>query len=117
MKKEDEILSIDLKNEPELVNYYLSKKMVAETSIHAAVVFCELKNRRDYIVCNKKVPYEFWFQFNQKEMQEKTDLTFYEQRKAICQLVAKNIVRVKKIGVPASNYFWINSTELLKKYL
>jgi hypothetical protein len=50
-------------------------------------------------------------------MQEKTDLTFYEQRKAICQLVAKNIVRVKKIGVPASNYFWINSTELLKKYL
>lgn len=109
-------LNIDLSKETKLNNWMINKRMVKNTSINAAVIFCELKNRRDYILSIDNVFYDYWFEFGQEEMQEKTNLTPYEQRKAIGQLVEKNIIQVKKIGVPARNHFFINDNEIIKNY-
>jgi transcription initiation factor IIE alpha subunit len=114
MEKNKDILKDNLKDIPELNTWTLNKKLIKETSIHSAIVFDELKHRSKYSMEKYKVFGCFWFNFSQEDMQEKTGLSAHEQRNAIKKLIEKKVISVKKMGLPAKNYFSINYFEIIK---
>lgn len=113
-EKEIESIDIDFNNVPKLLNWNISRKMLHKTSLNAAIIYCELKNRRDYALYLNPSHYDYWFNFSQEDMQKETGLTPHQQRKAISQLVENKIIETAKFGLPAKNYFFINDIEVIK---
>jgi len=64
---------------------------------------------------NHQTDNEGWFYYQQHKIEENCCfLTKYIQTKSIKILIEKNILKVKKIGVPSKNYYFINYVYIYK---
>lgn len=60
--------------------------------------------------------YGYMFYATQDTIEQNTGINAHFQRKAISTLSDANIIKVIKKGLPARNYFWINTDELIKLF-
>lgn len=95
--------------------WVINKKLAKATSINSAIFLADLASKREYFIMNKDITLESgWFFNTQENIQIDTSLSPHEQRKASELLVIKGFLEVKKMGIPAKNYFKLNDDKLLK---
>ena len=56
-----------------------------------------------------------WFFNTEKNIEDDTTLTPYQQRKAVKVLIDNKLIEVKRKGIPAKQYFKINEEQVIKK--
>jgi len=95
--------------------WVINKKLANATSISSAILLADLASKREYFLMNKDITLESgWFFNTQENIQIDTSLSPHEQRKAFEPLIEKGFLEVKKMGIPAKNYFKLNDDKLLK---
>lgn len=91
----------------------VNKELIKAVGIEAAILFGELAGE-----------YVYWVEQNQGEsffstvenIEEKTTLNDYQQRKAIKVLKDKGLIECKVKGIPAKRYFEIHEDRLLELF-
>lgn len=92
----------------------IDKWIARKLGIHAASILAELKNQYDLMKSMgalKNDNDEFdsesgkWFPFSISQLEDQTTLKTKEQDFAIKKLVEKDLIEVKRMGLPAERYF------------
>ena len=92
------------------INY---NKTIAELyGIYAAILLGELCYKYDYWIENNRTTEDGYFFVTQDDIEKETGLSPYQQRIALEEL--KEIVSVKKRGLPSKNYYKIFYNKLSK---
>ena len=86
-----------------IVNKYLSKSV----GINAAIMLADLLSKDHYFE-------DDWFFNTEKNIENDTTLSAYQQRKALKVLKDKGFIDVKRKGIPAKLYFKINEEQVVK---
>ena len=82
--------------------------------LDAAVMVGELCAEYIYYNKNNQLTDDNGFYSTQANIEENTTLNEYAQRKALKILQDANIIKIKKQGLPAKNYFYINTEKLIQ---
>lgn len=93
-----------------MVNKHLSRLY----GLDAAVMVGELCAEYIYYNKNNQLTDDNGFYSTQANIEENTTLNEYAQRKALKILQDANIIKIKKQGLPAKNYFYINTEKLIQ---
>jgi hypothetical protein len=88
----------------------VNKDLIKAVGIEAALLFGELASEYSYWSDSN----DDYFYSTVENLEEKTTLNDYQQRKAIKVLKDKGLIEVKIKGVPAKRYFKINDNAVLK---
>lgn len=88
----------------------VNKDLIKAVGIEAALLFGELASEYSYWSDQN----DDYFYSTVENLEEKTTLNDYQQRKAIKVLKDKGLIEVKIKGVPAKRYFKINDNAVLK---
>lgn len=91
------------------VAYYKLRKITG--SVTATIMLCQL-----FYWKNKEKDSEGWIYKTQKEMEEETDLTRWEQDGARKQLKARKLISEKKSGIPAKLHYKLNIENINKAW-
>lgn len=84
-----------------------NKDIARKLGIHASIILGELCSKHAYWDSQGKLE-NGMFYVTREDIEEDTCLSPHYQRDAIKLLESKNIISVKKKGVPAKNYYKIN---------
>lgn len=90
-----------------------NKKLAKLYGIESAVLIGELCAEHCYYSKTNNLTEDGGFYSTQDNIEANTTLNSYAQRKAMKVLQDANIVKVKRIGLPARNYYYINNEQLL----
>jgi len=92
-----------------IINKSLSKSI----GLKGAVLLADLISKEEYFIANGMV--DGWFFNTEKNIEDDTTLTPYQQRKAVKVLIENKLIEVKRKGIPAKQYFKINEEQVIKK--
>ena len=90
-----------------------NKKLAKLYGTDAAILIGELCAEHCYYSKTNNLTEDGGFYSTQDNIEANTTLNSYAQRKAMKVLQDANIVKVKRIGLPARNYYYINNEQLL----
>ena len=91
----------------------LNKTLLSVFGIEATLYLTTLISKEDYFSAKKQLNNGFFWN-TQNDIESSCFLSPNEQSKALKILKAKNIIDVKKVGIPARNFFKINHENLFK---
>jgi len=95
--------------------FMVNKKLAKSTSIEAALLLSDLISKRQYFLVNGDLSKtNGWFFNSQENIELDTTLTPHQQRKAIDLLIKDGYLQVKKMGMPATNYFFLFDVKILE---
>lgn len=92
----------------------VNKRLIKMFGFEAALLVGELCAEYKWYKRNNQLNNEGGFYSIQENIEDNTGLNGYAQRKAIKTLQDANILTVKKQGLPAKNYFYINEEKLIE---
>tara|TARA_R110002012_G_scaffold57304_1_gene147590 strand:+ start:1335 stop:1952 length:618 start_codon:yes stop_codon:yes gene_type:complete len=92
----------------------LNKELARQVGLKEAILLADLISKEEYFISNGMT--DGWFFNTEANIQKDTTLTSYQQRKCIKTLKEKQLIEVKRKGIPAKQYFKINE-ELVVKFL
>lgn len=92
----------------------VNKRLSRLYGLDAAVMVGELCAEYIYYNKNNQLTDDNGFYSTQANIEENTTLNEYAQRKALKILQDANIIKIKKQGLPAKNYFYINTEKLIQ---
>ncbi len=98
------------------VNLSINKKLIKELGILPAVFLSDLISKQNYFV-GKEMDKDLWFFNTEENREEDTGLTPHQQRKCIQSLKENEIIRTKRIGIPAKLWFWIDHKKIFDIYI
>lgn len=90
----------------------VNKEMAKEIGLEAAAVFGELLSKYDHWEKEDKLNDGFFY-CTIENLADSVFLSAYGQREAIKKLQERNLIEVKKVGMPAKRYIKINVDELI----
>jgi len=91
----------------------INKSIAKSIGLKGAVLLADLISKEDYFIANGMV--DGWFFNTEKNIEDDTTLTPYQQRKAVKVLIENKLIEVKRKGIPAKQYFKINEEQVIKK--
>lgn len=92
----------------------LNKELARQVGLKAAILLADLISKEDYFIAQGMT--DGWFFNTEANIQADTTLTPYQQRKSIKELKKHQLIEVKRMGIPAKQFFKINE-ELVVKFL
>ena len=92
----------------------LNKQLARQIGLKAAILLSDLISKEEYFISNGMT--DGWFFNTEANIQADTTLTPYQQRKSITELKKHQLIEVKRMGIPAKQFFKINE-ELVVKFL
>jgi hypothetical protein len=92
----------------------LNKELARQIGLKAAILLADLISKEEYFISNGMT--DGWFFNTEANIQADTTLTPYQQRKSIKELKKHQLIEVKRMGIPAKQFFKINE-ELVVKFL
>ena len=91
----------------------INKSLTKSIGLKGAVLLADLISKEEYFIANGMV--DGWFFNTEKNIEDDTTLTPYQQRKAVKVLIDNKLIEVKRKGIPAKQYFKINEEQVIKK--
>ena len=92
----------------------VSKELIKKVGLEEAILLGELASESDYWQKNKGMTEDGYFFSTIENIEEKTTLSEYKQRRCLNNLKDLGIVSVIVKGMPAKRYIKINEAEVLK---
>lgn len=90
----------------------LNKQLARQIGLKAAILLADLISKEEYFIANGMT--DGWFFNTESNIEEDTTLNPYQQRICIKILKEKNLIEVKRKGVPAKQHFKINEEQVLQ---
>ena len=90
----------------------LNKKLSKHLGLNCAVLLADLISKEEYFIQNGMS--DGWFFNTEKNIEEDTTLNPYQQRKCLKTLKNEGIIEVKRMGIPAKQYFKINEEQVIE---
>ena len=90
----------------------LNKKLAQALGLKEAILLSDLISKEEYFLQNGMI--DGWFFNTEDNIQQDTTLTPYQQRKALKTLKNKQILEIKRMGIPAKQFFKINEEQVIK---
>jgi hypothetical protein len=90
----------------------LNKELARQIGLKAAVLLADLISKEEYFIANGMT--DGWFFNTENNIEQDTTLNAYNQRKCIKILKQKNLIAVKRKGIPAKQFFKINEEQVLQ---
>lgn len=94
-------------------HWQINKKIARNVGLDAALLLSDLISKRQYFYQNGDLV-DGWFFNTQENIEIDTSLSEFQQRKAHNALSKAGFLSVKKMGIPARNFFYIHDDMLLK---
>ena len=91
----------------------VNKALIKKFGLHEAIIIGELCAEYNYWDEQNKLEEDNMFYSTRENIEENTGLNEHYQRKALKTLQDANIISVKKMGMPAVNYYKINFDKIL----
>ena len=85
----------------------LNKELARQIGLKAAILLADLISKEQYFIDNGGIT-DGWFFNTEANIQADTTLNPYHQRKCIKELKKHQLIEVKRMGIPAKQYFKIN---------
>ena len=92
----------------------LNKELANRIGLKEAVLLADLISKEEYFIENGMT--DGWFFNTESNIEKDTTLTSYQQRKCIKTLKKEGLIEVKRMGIPAKQFFKINE-QLVVKFL
>ena len=92
----------------------INKKLAKKIGIESAILIGELCAEYMYYSNTDKLDEDGGFYSTRENIEANTTLNSYAQRKVMNELQEANIIQIKRKGIPAKNFYYINSEELEK---
>ena len=92
----------------------LNKQLARQIGLKAAILLSDLISKEEYFIAHGMS--DGWFFNTEANIQADTTLTPYQQRKSIKELKKHQLIEVKRMGIPAKQFFKINE-ELVVQFL
>lgn len=92
----------------------INKKLAKKLGIESAILIGELCAEYMYYSNTDKLDEDGGFYSTRENIEANTTLNSYTQRKVMNELQEANIIQIKRKGIPAKNFYYINSEELEK---
>ena len=89
----------------------LNKKLSKHLGLNCAVLLADLISKEEYFIANGMT--DGWFFNTEANIEQDTTLNAYQQRKCLKTLKNKGVIEVKRMGLPAKQYFKINEQQVL----
>jgi len=89
--------------------WHVPKRIVRKYRLEAGILLSEMLWLWEYYADETG-----WFYRNQKSLERATTLNPYKQKQAVDEMVKAGLLKVKKVGLPAQNYYKIIESQLLK---
>ena len=90
----------------------LNKGLAREIGLKEAVLLADLISKEEYFIANGMT--DGWFFNTEANIEADTTLNSYHQRKCLKTLKNRNLIVVKRKGIPAKQYFKINEDQVLQ---
>ena len=90
----------------------LNKELARQVGLKEAVLLADLISKEEYFIANGMT--DGWFFNTEANIEKDTTLNSYHQRKCIKVLKDKELIEVKRKGIPAKQYFKINEQQVLQ---
>ena len=90
----------------------VNKQLAKQVGLKGAVLLADLISKEEYFIANGMT--DGWFFNTEANIERDTTLTSYQQRKVLKILKKYEIIKTKRKGIPAKQYFKINEANLLK---
>mgnify|MGYP003656736823 CR=1 FL=1 len=91
----------------------VNKNLARKIGLKESIMLADLISKEEYFTEHKQID-NGWFFNTLANIEKDTTLTPFMQRKCLKTLKNHQIVRVKRVGLPAKNYFKINEQQLVK---
>lgn len=94
----------------------VNKKLASILGIECTVLLAELIFKRKQITLDKRIEHEelYYFYFNSNEIKEKTYISWDRQKKFFDKMEKLGLIKTVKKGLPATKYFYIDDTSIIK---
>jgi hypothetical protein len=90
----------------------LNKQLARQVGLKEAVLLADLISKEEYFI--SKGMTDGWFFNTEANIEKDTTLNSYHQRKCLKTLKKEGLIEVKRKGIPAKQYFKINSEQVLQ---
>ena len=90
----------------------LNKELAKQVGLKEAVLLADLISKEEYFIANGMK--DGWFFNTEANIEKDTTLTAYQQRKCLKTLKKMKIIEVKRMGIPAKQFFKINEQQVIK---
>tara|TARA_R100001594_G_C4016125_1_gene258092 strand:- start:294 stop:926 length:633 start_codon:yes stop_codon:yes gene_type:complete len=90
----------------------LNKELARQIGLNEAVLLADLISKEEYFI--SKGMTDGWFFNTEPNIQRDTTLTPFQQRRCLKTLKKYDIIKVKRKGIPAKQYFKINEQQVIK---
>ena len=90
----------------------LNKQLAKHLGLYEAILLADLISKEEYFIAKGMT--DGWFFNTEANIERDTTLNSYHQRKCLKTLKTYNLIEVKRKGIPAKQYFKINSEQVLK---
>jgi hypothetical protein len=90
----------------------LNKELSRRVGLKEAVLLADLISKEEYFISNGMT--DGWFFNTEANIEADTTLTPYQQRKCIKNLKKHKLIIVKRMGIPAKQFFKINEEQVIQ---
>jgi hypothetical protein len=90
----------------------LNKELARRVGLKEAVLLSDLISKEEYFISNGMT--DGWFFNTEANIEADTTLTPYQQRKCIKNLKKHKLIIVKRMGIPAKQFFKINEEQVIQ---
>jgi hypothetical protein len=90
----------------------LNKELARSVGLKEAVLLADLISKEEYFISQGMT--DGWFFNTEANIEADTTLSPYQQRKCIQILKKEGLIEVKRMGIPAKQYFKINEQQVIK---
>ena len=90
----------------------LNKQLAKQVGLKEAVLLADLISKEEYFISKGRT--DGWFFNTETNIEADTTLNPYHQRKCLKTLRKFKIIKTKRMGIPAKQYFKINEEQVLK---
>jgi hypothetical protein len=90
----------------------VNKQLAKVLGLKETVLLADLISKEEYFIANGMT--DGWFFNTEKNIEQDTTLTSFQQRKCLKALKKYGIIETKRIGIPAKQHFKINEQVVIK---
>ena len=90
----------------------LNKQLARQVGLNEAILLADLISKEEYFITKGMT--DGWFFNTEANIEKDTTLNSYHQRKCLKTLKKEGLIEVKRKGIPAKQYFKINSEQVLQ---
>lgn len=89
-----------------------SKLLIKLIGLDSAIFLSELCSEYNYWEEKDKLSDEKWFFSTRENIERNTGLSEYRQKNAMCLLIKKELISIKKIGIPRKIYYKLDEEKI-----